>query len=172
MKENLKQQLLNWDGVHIGYLLDIYVNIKNDLYSFDEIIDYYLLETELQKVTSWLIKHHYDTKNQLTESQIEKILSASNRLKDWEGQLHILQLIPKFNIDKNIASKIKSFVRKSMTSEKKFVKAAAYEAYFEIVKCIPELLSEFKLLCEESLVKESASIRSKIKKILLKFEEC
>ena len=46
------------------------------------------------------------------------------------------------------------------------MKAAAFEAYFEIVKQYSELKNEFKQLCELTLDRESAAVKVKIKRIL------
>lgn len=171
MKIVLKKSLGDWDGVHSQYLIDIYSRYaKNDKF-LDNLIQLYLSESDLQKVTSWLIKHHHDKGNTITDSQIRKLLSEVNNLEHWESKLHILQLVPKFRIDKNMSGGIETFVRQAMKSEKKFVKAAAYEAYFEIVKNIPDLQNEFYHTCEQALIDESASIKSKVRKILKELEK-
>ncbi len=168
MKTDLKTLLQEWDGIHTEYLQAVYHSHVKDEKFFDTLIHLYLSNTQLQRVTSWLIKHHYDHNNQLSQDQIVKILSHVDKLEHWESQLHILQLIPSFDLDIQSAESIEPFIKKTLQSEKKFVKAAAYEAYFEVVKLKPGLQREFKLMCEEALKKESASIKSKVKKIIEK----
>jgi hypothetical protein len=57
-------------------------------------------------------------------------------------------------------------IRKLLNSENKFVKAASYEAYFEVVKLFPDLKREFILMCNGALDRESAAVKVKIKRIL------
>jgi hypothetical protein len=168
MKTDLKTLLQEWDGTHTEYLQAVYRSHVKDEKFFDTIIRLYLSSTQLKRITSWLIKHHYDYNNQLSQDQIIKILSHVDKLEHWESKLHILQLIPSFDLDIQNAESIEPFIKKALRSEKKFVKAAAYEAYFEIVKLKPGLQREFKSMCEEALKKESASIKSKVKKIIEK----
>lgn len=70
-----------------------------------------------------------------------------------------------------MSADIEPFVRQAMNSKKKFVKASAYQAYFEIVKNIPELQNEFCHICERAFIIESASIKSKVRKIVKEIGE-
>jgi hypothetical protein len=47
------------------------------------------------------------------------------------------------------------------------VRAAAYEAYYEVTQVIPELKQELKQQCELALNRESTSVQVKIRKIIL-----
>jgi hypothetical protein len=165
---DLKERLRKWDGKHTSYLIAIYQQQVDDPAFVDDIIQLYLKHIELQPATTWIIKHYVDNGHKLSQTQIDKTLSRVNTLEQWEAQLHILQLIPQFPISTKTAEYIEPFVREKLTSEKKFVKAAAYEAYYEIVKVYPALNNEFRILCEEALANESASVRAKVKNIYAK----
>lgn len=69
-----------------------------------------------------------------------------------------------------MAHYLEPYVSDMMNSENKFVKASAYEAYYEIMKLYPEIREEFRLLCEEALLSESASVKVKVRKIIKWFE--
>lgn len=167
----MKEYLQHWDGKHIEYLIQWYADHVNDSSFVDSLIQLYVEDRATRKATSWLLKHHSDNQQVFNNSQKELILSIVEELEDWEIQLHILQLIPKFSINEKVAEQIEPFVRVKMNSDKKFVKATAYEAYFEIVKIYPELKNEFQLLCEEALRVESASIKAKVRKIFKEIEK-
>lgn len=168
---DLHQLLYEWKGTHVDYLISIYQSFIEDDGFLDTLIELYLSDKSLGRATTWLIKHHYDKGNRLAKDQILKILSAVNDLEHWESKLHVLQLVPHFQIDREISENIEPFVQASIQSEKKFVKAAAYTAYFEIVKNIPELRNELRLLCDRALETESASVKSKVRKIVKQLEK-
>jgi hypothetical protein len=164
----LKRQLEDWDGKHVEYLKSVYLDHSASESFFDQLIDWSNADPDLQTACTWLIKHHYNEKESLTASQVRSLLQIGDQMKHWEAQLHVLQLIPMMDIDAAMAETTEPFVRQSLSAENKFVKAAAYEAYFEIVKQVPELKTEFRLLCEEAYEKESASVRVKLRRILQK----
>ncbi|MEO0333723.1 MAG: hypothetical protein AAF223_18955 [Bacteroidota bacterium] len=166
MKDTLTHSLTHWDGKHIDHLVSLYNSHISDVTFIDNIIQLYQSHEDLRRATSWLIKHHYDSGNTLSAKQIKQIVSIAHCLQHWESQLHILQLIPRFDINVKMAEHLEPFAREKMNSDKKFVKAAAYEAYLEIVKNIPELRNEYRLICEEALTHESASVKAKVRKIL------
>ncbi|MEM8965946.1 MAG: hypothetical protein AAGE93_05985 [Bacteroidota bacterium] len=171
MKDDLPHSLAHWDGKHIDHLVSLYNSHISDATFIDDIIQLYQSHEDLRRATSWLIKHHYDKANTLSVKQVNKILGIVNHLQHWESQLHVLQIMPKLNIDSKMAEHLEPFVREKMSSSKKFVKAAAYEAYLEIVRNIPELRHEYRLICEEAFIHESASVRAKVRKILKKIPD-
>lgn len=164
--ELLKNTLLKWDGRHVDLLIDVYDSKIQDPSFINDIIELYSTNNELEHATSWIIKYHIDNGKTLKQAQIGKLFQKIAQLSYWESQLHLLQLIPKLTLTKHHVASIAPHVLELLESEKKFVKAAAYEAYFEIVNFFPELSSEFHAACEEALTKESASVKVKIKRIL------
>ena len=165
---NLIERLEDWDGNHTDHLIEICQSNKNNQTFVDDILRLYWNYPHLQTATSWIIKNYVDNGTALTKNQTDKVLSRVDLLKQWEAQLHILQLIPKFNISTEMAHYLEPYVSDMINSENKFVKASAYEAYYEIMKLYPEIREEFRLLGEEALLRESASV--KVRKILKWFE--
>jgi len=167
-KNDLSEKLSKWDRKHRGYLIEIYQENQRNPKFLNTIIDIYINQNrdDLEHSTTWIIKHFLDKGGVLNKIQIDTILSNIGNLNFWESQLHILQITPKVDLTVKNAKLMESNVRAMMKSDKKFVRAAAYEAYFEIVKLIPELKNEFIALCEHALETESASIKSKVKRII------
>jgi oligoendopeptidase F len=165
MKQVLKTHLEAWEGKRVEYLIACYKEFCNTESFIENTIVLYLENSALEKPITWLLKHYYDNNNQLETKQIDLILSHANQLNHWESQLHILQLIPKFKISRKQAEMSIEFVTKALVSTKKFVRATAYEAYFEVTQVIPELKQEFKHQCELALNRESASVQVKIRRI-------
>lgn len=169
--KNLIKQLSGWDRKHTDYLIALYNENSNKVDFIDVIINVYLQSNDLDHSTTWLIKHFVDEGNRLNDSQTDKVLSKINELEYWESLLHLLQLIPTMRLTPKNAKSIEHCVHSLMSSEKKFVKAAAYDAYFEIVKIFPKLRNEFHMRCEDALQNESAAIRSKVKKLVIQMDK-
>ena len=167
-KQHLENLLFKWDKKHTDYLKSIYrANIHNPSF-IQLLIDLYLTDTPSELPASWLIKHYCDAGETLTQVQVEQILNNFDALTDWGSRLHILQIIPKIQLTEHLAKQIEPEIRKLLTSDNKFVKAAAYEACFEVVQVNPAFTNEFKSICEGALASESASVKVKIKRILNK----
>ena len=166
MRKTLSQQLQQWDGIHTEDLIKLYQAKAQDPLFFDTLIELCLHETMLQKASTWLIKHHYDQRQQLEDAAILKLLSACDHLEHWEAKLHILQIIPSFELKEQSIPLISSFIKSAFDEEKKFVRAAAYPAFFAMTKVLPDLQQELKQRCEKAMEVESASIKSKVRKIL------
>lgn len=166
--EPLKMALLQWDRRRTDFLMELYEEKNEGRQFMDYLIQIYSNDSGLEHATSWLIKHHMDKGNQLTAAQLNELFKKLGDLDYWESQLHILQIIAKVNLTKDQIPAVEPWIKRWMSSDKKFVKAAAFEAYWQIVKVLPELKSQFRLTCENALNKESASVKVKIRRILNK----
>ena len=170
MRDTLSKKLYAWDGVHIDYMTPIYDRYSKKQEFLDTLIRLYQNDLQLQIATTWLLKHHYDSGQKLSEKQITEVLLLCDKLSLWEARLHILQIIPKFDLTEDMVALIEWFVRAAINDNKKFVKAAAYQAYFTLIQYKPELREEFKSQCQYAMDHESAAVVSKVRKILKQLE--
>lgn len=167
MKTNLIDKLKLWDGIHIEYVTKLYEENMEDRDFFEDLVTVYNNEQDLQKATTWLIKHHYDNRKILPHILTEKLLSNCLTIENWEAKLHLLQIFPRFKLTETSTPILEKFIRNCLTDQNKFVRAWAYNGFYELTKYIPELKTEVQLICEIAMETESASIKSKVKKILL-----
>ncbi len=165
-EERLRNDLLQWDRKHTEYLKLVYARHKQDRGFINLIIGLFLMESELEHATSWLLKHHMDHGQTLEQGQVDKVFQKFGELGYWETQLHLLQILPNVSASSKQMAILEPHIRKLFGSDKKFVKAAAYPAYLEIVKRFPELKNDFLDSCQEALIRESASVRVKIKRVV------
>lgn len=164
----LIEKLKSWDGIHIEYLTKLYHQEKINVDFFEDLITICIKEQDLQKAVTWLIKHHYDNGQVLQNTLTERLLTACENVRNWEAKLHLLQLLPHFELSENSVIIADDFTRKCMIENNKFVRAWAYNELYELTKYIPELETELELICQRAMESESASIKSKVNKILLK----
>lgn len=167
-KEELKKNLKHWDGKKIAFLQHLYSDAQNKGSFVKAVLEVYSTDLDLSRPTSWLLKHHLDAGAALNTSQVDVIVHQLALLNDWESQLHVLQIVAKTGLTQKQAEDSEPIIQKLLTSNVKFVKAAAFEAYFEVVKVIPELQQAFRCTCEKTLLDASASVAVKIRRLLKK----
>ena len=168
MYQELFDILVEWDGKQTNYLKELYLEDAENEAFFEHLVKLTIQEEQVQIATTWLIKHHYDNKNNLPLDLIKQLLDNCDVLAHWAAQLHILQIFPKLSLATGNLFTIENFIRNGLKSEIKFVRAAAYEAFFEMTKQLPDLQEELKALCEQAMKTESAAIQSKVRKVLKK----
>jgi hypothetical protein len=162
---DLECKLREWDGVHIEYLTRIYAAHYLDLIFFHTLISICINDQSLQKPTTWLIKHHYDNGHTLPCDLTEKLLTTCKNIENWEAKLHLLQLLPYIKLTEKSIIITEDFTRKCLKDNNKFVRAWAYNGIYELTKYIPELNNELESICKIAMETESASVKSKVRKI-------
>ncbi|WP_154853512.1 hypothetical protein [Cyclobacterium xiamenense] len=165
-ENTLKAAFMQWNGTHTAHLKNLYQENRDDPSFIPATLA--LLETEeaVEVSSSWVLKHHIDQGEMVSSDQVDQLVKKLAGLRFWESRLHLLQMIPQIPLTAAQAGRLEPVVRKHLSSDRPFVKASAFAAYFEIVKRFPELKNEFRLLCEDSLEKVSASVKVKIRRIL------
>lgn len=166
MNEKKLNYLLNWDKKHRDYLIEFYAKESNKTNFIHELFEYSISNPNLLNASTWLIKHHIENKNQIDINQKDEIIKLLDFTSEWESQLHIYQIIPKLKLEISNAIYLEPIIYKDLFSDNKFLKAAAFESYFEIIKLLPDLKNEFINICQSSLELESAAVKVKIKRIL------
>lgn len=166
MKSQLIEDLLQWDGKHTDYLIDVYTRNAITPSFYKDLIVIISDQPKTQVASTWLIKHHYDQKNQLPDILITELLKSCDLLEEWGAKLHILQILPKVTIADNCLNAVDLFVRKCIKDKQKFVRAWGYQGLYEVSKSIPEYTDELKAMCNKALETESAAVKVRLRKIL------
>ena len=170
MITGLKDQLEGWDGIHMDYLTSIYNSFHEQSDFFDHLISLTSEQPQLQEGTTWLIKHHYDEKKELSKDQLDELLNSVAGLKHWAANLHVLQILPHIEIKSENYIIIDDFVRRSWNSDNKFVRAWSYQGLLELYKFQPSNKPELMALCEKAMINESASIKVKVRNLIKHLE--
>ena len=170
MKATCQDVFSQWDGKHTEPLIGLYQDYQNRADFRDYLVSAYLEHPEWEVPVTWLIKHHYDQKQKLTQEQEQVVLDGFSNLEQWEARLHILQLIPKWSLSKEQAFLLEPLLASAMDDDKKFVRAAAYEAFAKIVPHLSKKKREsFRERCEAAMATESASVKVKLRRALKEF---
>jgi len=84
----------------------------------------------------------------------------------WETKLHILQCIPFLQIAKTEKKEVEAFLRKCLVDNNKFVRAWAYNGFYEISVQYPEYRNETKQFFDMAMRDEAPSVKARIRNIM------
>mgnify|MGYP000084721305 FL=1 len=164
---NIESELESWDGKSSGDIEAIYNRYLESKSFLSTIIQ--LLEIEkLQSGASWLIKHYLEDGRAIDLKQASNILGKLNKLETWEARLHLLQGLPNIPISLDRKLGVEYFLRNNLTSENKFVRAWAYNGFYELSRQYPEYIQETKQFFEMAMKDEAPSVKARIRNIVKK----
>lgn len=169
---NFQSELAAWDGKTVATLEAIFARAGSDpqfpdLQFVDALIDY-LSQPVLQKGASWLLKKRAESGDAFSAEQVDAIYALLPQLEAWETKLHILQSIPALPISVAQREGVEDFLRSALLDKNKFVRAWAYNGFYELARQYPEFREEAGALFERSLHEEAASVRARVRNIMKK----
>ena len=163
----LRQRLETWDGKSTDELRIIYIEFFDSKRLPAGLVN--LIEDRtLQSGATWLLKHHLETGATIREADRDQIYACLKGLRQWEAQLHVLQSIPYMTISAISRPRVEAFVRESITSTNKFVRAWAYNGFYELARQYPTYQDEANQFFAMAMRDEPASVRARVRNILAK----
>ncbi len=161
----LKQDISAWDGKAASVITTIYQQYHTQSRFISSVINL-LDNSHTQPGASWLLKHHLETGASLKPNHIQKIFTALPTLRDWQSQLHLLQCMPYMTISNSEKKTVEHFLRDCLESDNKFVRAWAYNGFYELAKAFPAYRAETKSFLDMAMRDEAASVKARIRNIL------
>lgn len=162
---DLKKQIKQWDGKSTEYLEEIYLSFSRKDKLLDFLIDY-LSEESSEVASTWLIKHYLQQEGEVSQRQSSQILNHCSADCHWQSQLHFLQLLSYLVIAKSDCKKVEAFIRHSLTSDNKFVRAWAYNGFDVLATQFSQYRQEVDEFMRMALQDEAASVKARIRNIL------
>ena len=162
---NVKQEIARWDGKSAAEIGAVFDRFKDDSSFVATLVDL-SSDKELQKGSTWLLKHYLENAGSLSADQIESLVRLLPQLENWEAKLHVLQCIPYIGITKDDRKAVELFLRGCLTDDKKFVRAWAYNGFYELSKQFPEYRHEAERLIEMAMNNEAPSVKARIRNIM------
>ncbi len=163
----IKSEIKKWDGKSVSEIGDIYSCHCHESSFVSEIITLIGMD-KLQKGATWLLKRYLEDENELSKSEIISIYKNLGVIEQWESKLHILQSLPFMPIGKSQKNKVEAFLRKCLVDNNKFVRAWAYNGFYELAVQYPEYEKETKQFFEMAMRDEAPSVKSRIRNIMKK----
>jgi len=179
--------LIEWDGKTVAELIDLYVSCHESP-EFEKILNECLKSTDhnVQKAGSWILKYHIEEgslknytkmrlrgkmkRNPETESSLSEHLSTLiqnvNDESPWEVKLHLFQVLRYIEVRSSDERSLKTIVDKGLKSEKKFVRAWAYDGLYRLMLQYSKYENDFEEVISRALAKESGAVMARIRNIL------
>ena len=161
----IEEALREWDGKSFDGIDAVHGRFHDDPRYIPEILTLTEVQ-ELQKGTTWLLKKYVETGGVLTQEQITAVYRLLPTFDNWEAKLHILQIMPQMPIPDSHHKSIADFLRECTGSDKKFVRAWAYNGFYELAKQYPQFQAEVTQLLDAAMADEAASVKARIRNIL------
>ena len=159
----IEQGLAQWDGKSKEHISRIYMEHHQQDYFLDSL--FHLLEdAPYQEGASWLLKTWLEDLNTLSERQVTRLIQMLLKFTLWPSVLHSLQCLPWVAIPSSVKARLFEFLRDSLASENKFIKAWSYGGLCELAAQYPEYQAEVKTAIELALKSESASVTARIRR--------
>lgn len=163
----IEQEIKKWDEKSAKHIGEIYARYSHKSSFTSEIISF-IGQASLQKGASWLLKKNLESSKKLEQSNIRKVYGLLKKLEHWETKLHILQSIPYMPIEKSQKKRVETFLRECLMDSNKFVKAWAYNGFYELSIQHEEYQEETRQLLEMAMRDEPASVKARVRKIMEK----
>ncbi len=163
----MKQEIVAWDGKSADALRRMYDHYSSTSSFVAEILDL-SKQQPLQEGTTWLLKRHLEKMGCLEPSEVKEVFQLFPTLMGWEAKLHVLQCIPYMPIPKNQKKKVETFLKACVVSDAKFVRAWAYNGFYELAVQHSEYQEEAQKLLEIGMRDEAASVKARIRSIMKK----
>ncbi len=162
-----KLEIGQWDGKSINDIGDIYDRHCHDPTFISEMITL-VSDVSLQKGATWLIKRYLENENQIGKSEIISIFQKLELIEQWESKLHILQILSYMPIGRPQKKLVEVFLRDCLAGDNKFVRAWAYNGFYELAMQYPEHKKETRQFFEMAMRDEAPSVKSRIRNIMKK----
>ncbi len=160
----LQQTLANWDGKTAVPLEELYDQAAA-MPDFIPTLLPLIASENTQSGATWLLKHHVAQGNQLSSAIIAQIYALLPQQVWWDAKLHLLQCLPYWVVPKTAVSTIHTFLHQCLKEQNKFVRAWAYNGFYELARQHAQYQTECKILLAHATQEEAASIKARIRKI-------
>ncbi len=164
---SIRQEIENWDGRSAADIGEIYNHHYRDEGFVSTMVNFIDI-VSLQKGTTWLLKKYLENGNQISTAENSAIYKKLEKLHSWESRLHILQSLPFLLIPKKNKLQLERFLKICLVERNKFVRAWAYNGFYELAVQYPEHVEETKCFFEMAMRDEAPSVKSRIRNIMKK----
>lgn len=162
MATTLSEEIASWDGKSAAALESAFERHSAEE-GFVATILAHLSDAELQRAATWLLKKHLEVGNSLSVAGCRAVFGGLSVQEHWESKLHILQCLPYLDIPEDGAAGLEQFLDACLESERKFVRAWAYNGFNELALHFPRYREKVDGMLARATESESASVRARIR---------
>lgn len=165
MTTALSKEMGSWDGKSAAALQSMYKRHRAEE-GFVGTILAHLVDVELQRAATWLLKQPLETGDSPTAPACRTILRALSVQEHWESKLHMLQCLPYLEIPEDASAGLEGFLEACLESDNKFLRAWAYNGFNELSLRFPRYRERVDSMLAQAAISEAASVRARIRDIL------
>jgi len=158
----LSEEIASWDGKSAAVLQATYERHSAEM-GFVATILAHISDVESQRAATWLLKRHLEAGNSLSVAGCRTVLGRLSVQEHWEAKLHILQCLPYLDIPEDDIVGLEQFLEACLESERKFVRAWAYNGLNELALRFPRYREKVDGMLARAGESESASVRARIR---------
>ncbi len=122
-------------------------------------------EPKLQIKATALLKRLAESGTKFTTQQLVAIFDSLAEVRHWEAKLHLCQLLPHVEIPKGSGTKIVWFFERCLSAENKFLRAWAYNGFYELAKHHPEYYDYAIEQLGRAQKEKSAAVKARLRNI-------
>jgi len=153
-----------WNGKSAEVLHAVYERHSADA-DFLPTILAHLADAHLQRAATWLLKRHLELGNSLPAAECRSVLGSLAAQEDWESKLHLLQCLPWLSVAEGDREGLEAFLDACVRSDRKFVRAWAYNGFNELALRFPQYRDAVDELLARGSESEAASVRARIRNL-------
>lgn len=157
----------SWDGKSVAALQSTFERHRSEKDFVATILEHVAV-MESQRAATWLLKRYVETGNSLSAVDCQAVLGVLSDQDHWESKLHILQCLPYLDIREEDCTGLEEFLDACIKSERKFVRAWAYNGFNVLAMHFPRYRKEVDDMLTRAVESEAASVRARIRNILQK----
>ncbi|MCG7965735.1 MAG: hypothetical protein JAY63_03990 [Candidatus Thiodiazotropha taylori] len=162
---SIRKALQEWNGKAADDIDRLYGLYRTDD-AFISLILPLFKQPDCEAGATWLLKRYLEDHKCIDDSFMDEVFESLASLNHWQSKLHLLQCLSYFKISKTNKKKLESFLRECLTSDNKFVRAWAYNGFYELAIQHPQYMQETKTFFEMAMRDEAPSIKARIRNIM------
>lgn len=136
MATTLSEEIASWDGKSAAVLKAAYERHSGEE-DFVATILAHISDVQSQRAATWLLKKHLEEGNSLSVAACRAVFGGLSVQEHWEAKLHVLQCLPYLDIPEDDTIGLEQFLDACLDSERKFVRAWAYNGFNELALRFP-----------------------------------
>ncbi|HEX7721733.1 MAG TPA: hypothetical protein VF397_06215 [Pyrinomonadaceae bacterium] len=122
-------------------------------------------EPKLQIKATALLKRLAESGTRFTRSQLAAIFDSLAEVTHWEAKLHLCQMLQHVKIPNGSETKVVWFLERCLSEENKFVRAWAYNGFYELAKQHHEYYDYAVEQLARAQKEKSAAVKARLRNI-------
>ena len=157
-----------WNGKDIDFLVTTYEHYYSNTGFHQDLLESLALTDRHQSAASWLFRRSLQRGYKPKPEEASFVYQALPVCTSWEAQLNLLQCMELLAVPESARLALEQYLRLALTHENKFVRAWAYNGFYQLARQYPELRREALQIMEMGSRDEPASVKARIRNALKK----